>query len=93
MIRRETDLQVGLVDTSETLDNNSGSTEETGLQGGVLAGRSLAVVLVSDYNPSSLVLIAVLLSDLRHTSPLATVWNRHRHVSVGVFGSVKSGLT
>lgn len=38
-------LQVGLVDTSERTSDDGGSTEEAGLESGVLARRSLAVVL------------------------------------------------
>ena len=44
-------LQVGLVDSGERSANDSSSTQESWLQSGVLSGRSLSVVLVSDNDP------------------------------------------
>jgi hypothetical protein len=57
-----------LVNTSEGAGDDSGSTEETGLESGVLTGRSLTVVLVTDNDPSD-ALVAVLGSDLGNTTP------------------------
>jgi hypothetical protein len=44
-------LQVGLVDTSEGAGDDGETTEVTGLESGVLAGRALTVVPVTDDNP------------------------------------------
>jgi hypothetical protein len=59
------------VDTSEGAGDDGGSTEETGLESGVLAGRSLTVVLVTDNDPSD-TLVAVLSSDLGNTTPVTS---------------------
>jgi hypothetical protein len=44
-------LQVGLVNTSEGAGDDSETTEVTGLESGVLTGRTLSVVPVTDDNP------------------------------------------
>jgi len=52
-------LAVGLVDTGKGLGDNSGTSEVTNLQGSVLAGRSLTVVLVTDNNPRNVLGLVV----------------------------------
>jgi hypothetical protein len=44
-------LQVGLVDTGERSADDSSATQESGLKSGVLSGRSLSVVLVTNNDP------------------------------------------
>ena len=44
-------LQVGLMDTGERASDDGQTTEETRLKGGVLAGRTFTVVVVTDDNP------------------------------------------
>ena len=65
-------LQVGFVDTSEGADDNSQSSEISGLESSVLARRTFAIVVVTDDNPFN-ARVAVGSGSLRNTSPLASV--------------------
>jgi len=59
-------FQVGLVDTSEALGDNDAAAEVTGLQGGMLTGRALAVVVLGNDEPLDATLLP-LLSQLGDT--------------------------
>lgn len=61
-------LQVSLVDASKRFDNDGASAQMTWLQGGMLAGRALAVVLITDSNPLNVVGLVVA-SNLGHIAP------------------------
>lgn len=66
-------LEVGLMDTSETLDNDGGTSEVTGLKSSVLTRRTLTIVIISDNNPrdtSSLVLTGDIGNSTELTSDL-----------------------
>lgn len=63
-------LQVGLVDAGKRFHNDGTAAEMSGLQGGVLAGRTLAVVLVTDGHPSD-ALRFVVARNVRHSGPVA----------------------
>jgi hypothetical protein len=52
-------LQVGLVDTSEGAGDDGKTTEVTGLESGVLTGRALTVVPVTDDDPADALLLVV----------------------------------
>lgn len=61
-------LQVRLVDASKRFDNDGASAQMTGLQSGMLAGRALAVVLITDSDPLNVVGLVVA-SNLGHIAP------------------------
>lgn len=61
-------LQVCLVDASERFNNDGASAKVTWFQSGMLAGRALAVVLITDSNPLDVVGLVVT-SNLGHTTP------------------------
>jgi hypothetical protein len=52
-------LQVGLVDTSEGAGDDGKTTKVTGLESGVLAGRALTVVPVTDDDPADALALVV----------------------------------
>ena len=52
-------LQVGLVDTSEGAGDDGETTEVTGLESGVLTGRALTVVPVTNNDPADALLLVV----------------------------------
>ena len=52
-------LEVGLVDTSEGAGDDGKTTEVTGLESGVLTGRALTVVPVTDDDPADALLLVV----------------------------------
>jgi hypothetical protein len=52
-------LQVGLVDTSEGAGDDGKTTKVTGLESGVLTGRALTVVPVTDDDPADALLLVV----------------------------------
>lgn len=61
-------LQVCLVDASKRFDNDGASAQVTWLQSGMLAGRALAVVLITDSDPLNVVGLVVA-SNLGHIAP------------------------
>jgi len=63
-------LQVGLVDTGERSGNDGKTTKVTGLKSGVLSGRTLTVVPVTNDNPLD-ALGLVVTSDSGNGTPLA----------------------
>ena len=64
-------LEVGLVDTSEGLDDDSKTTEESGLEGGVLTRGTFTVVVVTNDDPLDAP-VAVVGSSLRNTAEFAS---------------------
>jgi hypothetical protein len=52
-------LQVGLVDTSERAGDDGKTTKVTGLESGVLTGRALTVVPVTNDDPADALLLVV----------------------------------
>ena len=60
-------LEVGLVDACEGLGDDCVAAEEAGLEGGVLARATLAVVLVADDHPPHAG-VAVLLRNLGYAA-------------------------
>jgi hypothetical protein len=63
-------LQVGLVDTSEGAGDDSETTKESGLEGGVLTRGTFTVVVVTDNDPLDAT-VTVVRSGLRNSAVLA----------------------
>lgn len=63
-------LQVGLVDTGKRTNNDRKSTQESRLEGSVLARRTFTVIGVTNNDPFN-TMVTIMSSSLGHAAPLA----------------------
>lgn len=77
-----------LVNSSEAADNNGQSAQVAGLKGGVLTGRTFAIVVVANDDPLD-TLITIILSDIGNGAPLASqlIFNTVRLPILSVHGT------